>query len=146
LGEAHLPLEVLSRHRVESIDPEVFARSAARAAGVDDVYALYNSDDGDDPGGAGSAPGEDFGVDGLDPVAGQNFEGKVRFPENGGNLRENLNLPEFGLPYDLNADGAVDASDVSADYRLLPVVVEIEWTGASGDQTLEVSTWLADGI
>ena len=58
-------------------------------------------------------------------------------------LRENRNLPEFGLPADLNADGKITGGSRSNDYVILPVRARVRWTGTSG-QTGEVSitSWL----
>ena len=44
-----------------------------------------------------------------------------------GLLRENARMPVFGLPCDLNGDGAIDAADRSDDYRALPVRLRLEW-------------------
>jgi type II secretory pathway component PulJ len=44
----------------------------------------------------------------------------------------------FELPRDLNGDGdALDAS-VKADYRILPVRIQVDWHGAGGNSTIEV--------
>ena len=114
------------------------------------VYALYNGNDADDPGGAGTAFGDGFAIDGLLPQAGDadGLPGRILFPEGpvGNDLREDLVLPQFGLPYDLNASGDIQAAPVNADYQLLPVRVRVEWTGSNGDQELEVRTWLAASI
>lgn len=58
-------------------------------------------------------------------------------------LRENLNAPRYGLPYDLNGDGLTDATPRNADYRQIPVVVRIRWGGVGGLATeITLSTWL----
>jgi prepilin-type N-terminal cleavage/methylation domain-containing protein len=58
-------------------------------------------------------------------------------------LREDTNAPRYGLPWDLNGDGAIDANDHSGDYRQLPIVVRMRWKKA-GQQANEivVATWL----
>ncbi|MHC4263912.1 MAG: prepilin-type N-terminal cleavage/methylation domain-containing protein [Planctomycetota bacterium] len=117
-----------------------------KAADFTDAYALYNDIPGDDPDGIGTAPGDDFTVDGLDPQQGQNFEGEILFPEVGGVLSETAPDANFGMPYDLNNDGDALDEDVSGDYLLLPVIVRIEWNGCIGDSELEVRTWLTAGI
>lgn len=42
-------------------------------------------------------------------------------------LREDEVAPRYGLPYDLNGDGAIDGAARDADYRALPMVVRIRW-------------------
>jgi hypothetical protein len=59
-------------------------------------------------------------------------------------LREDVNLPELGMPRDLNGDGAVDAGNHSTDYRLLPVIVRVRWQGAGGPSQFELKTMLAN--
>ena len=43
---------------------------------------------------------------------------------------------DLAMPRDLNADGDKNDTDVSASARLLPVVIDLTWTGASGEQSL----------
>jgi hypothetical protein len=58
-------------------------------------------------------------------------------------LREDTNAPRYGLPWDLNGDGAIDANDHSGDYRQLPVVVRMRWKKAGQQPTeIVVPTWL----
>jgi len=58
-------------------------------------------------------------------------------------LREDVALPKFGLPYDLNGDGAIDNQSRAFDYRALPVIVNLHWQppGEIG-QTLRTTVWL----
>lgn len=42
---------------------------------------------------------------------------------------------ELGLPMDLNGDGAASTPDVSSSYLLLPIKIEISWTGRRDPQT-----------
>ncbi|MEL6906471.1 MAG: hypothetical protein AAFP22_13755, partial [Planctomycetota bacterium] len=75
-----------------------------------------------------------FAVDGLDPRAddADGAVGAILFPETDaapGTLREDLNDARFGLPADLDLDGAIDANDKSTSYRLLPVRIEVDWRG-----------------
>lgn len=69
---------------------------------------------------------------------------RATFPldADGRTLREDLDAPELGLPRDLDGDGAIDADDHRADFRILPVVLELEWVSPSGPQTLRMSTVL----
>lgn len=111
------------------------------------VLALYNGVPGDDPGGAGTAPGPSFAVPGLDvrPDDADGFVGRVLLPTTGSppRLLENVVNPDFGLPRDLNGDGAEDGADHSTDYIVLPVRVRVEWTGLSGERVIEVETVLS---
>jgi len=58
-------------------------------------------------------------------------------------LHEDLAAPRYGLPFDLNGDGAIDATRRDADYRALPCVVRLRWQRA-GQRPDEVvaATWL----
>ncbi len=112
-----------------------------------EVFARYNADPEDDPGGPGTAPGPFFEVQGLTPRPddADGFVGEILFPvDDVDALREDLEELRLGTPRDLNADGIVDGFDHSNDYRLLPVLVRSSWRGASGDAQLEVVTFLAD--
>jgi len=115
------------------------------AAEFAEVFALYDSSAANDPDGAGTAPGQDFDVPGLDALSGDGdgMVGEVVFPEGApGVLREDLAQVELGMPRDLNGDG-IDANDHSGDYQLLPVLVRVRWRGANGTAKLEVKTILA---
>lgn len=58
-------------------------------------------------------------------------------------LRENTSAPKYGLPADLNGDGAIDGNSRNADYVVLPVVVHLRWTHTGRDaQEVVVPTWL----
>ncbi|MEL6713378.1 MAG: hypothetical protein AAFP86_06370 [Planctomycetota bacterium] len=101
------------------------------AHGFATVYADYNASTADD---AADSPGPTFTVDGLDPRTddADGSVGAILFPETDaapGTLREDLNDARFGLPADLDLDGAIDATDKSTSYRLLPVRIEVEWRG-----------------
>lgn len=104
-----------------------------RAEPLSDIFARYNADPTDDPGGANTAPGRKFAVVGAQH--GLTGIGEVIFPTNAsGELREDMNLPELGMPRDLNGDGKVDAVDHRDDYIILPVRVRMTWYGASGER------------
>ena len=112
-----------------------------------ELFALYNADPADDPGGAGTAPGAGFLVQGLSPVPGDpdGFVGGIVLPAAGPPLREDVQMPRLSLPRDLNCDLRIDAEDHADDYRVLPVTVRIRWTGMAGEGRLEMSTMFADG-
>jgi len=51
--------------------------------------------------------------------------------------------PRYGLPHDLNGDGAIDGNSRNNDYTALPLVVRLRWQHP-GEQAREVllATWL----
>lgn len=58
-------------------------------------------------------------------------------------LRESQNAPRYGLPADLNGDGAITSDSRESDYRALPVVIRMRWTRANGAaEELVLPTWL----
>ncbi len=109
------------------------------------VFATFNGDAGDDPDGAGTAPGATFVVPGLTAVAGApgGVAGQIIFPSNGPALRENAVDTALGMPRDLNLDGVMDAGDHAADYMILPVRVRVRWMGKAGPHTVELQTQLS---
>lgn len=130
---------------------QVAANAAARAVleqlrstTFNEVFRRFNASGDDDPVG-GASPGAAFDVVGLRPLPGQNFPGAVRFPVDPANpdvLREDLVDAQLGMPLDLNADGALTNANCAGDYRLLPVVVTVEWQSSRGPASLEIRTIL----
>jgi hypothetical protein len=58
-------------------------------------------------------------------------------------LREDPDIPKFGLPADLDLDGDIDGEGCEDAYVILPVVVIIAWTGPTGrPDELRVATWI----
>lgn len=58
-------------------------------------------------------------------------------------LREDLSAPDFGLPADLDGDGAIGSVALDTTYQALPVLVHFVWSGASDDtRSFRVFTWL----
>lgn len=116
---------------------------ALRAVEFEDAFALYNDDPEDDPGGV-VAPGNNFAVTGLQPRRddADGFAGEILFPLQNGELCETLELPQFGLPADLNGDGDDDDVDVTDDHLVLPVVVRVEWQSSGNTARLELNTWI----
>ena len=112
-----------------------------------EVFNLYNRTKTDDPGGAGTGPGPSFPIRGLDPQVEDpdGFVGEIVFPVGmaPGRLREDVDLPEIGMPRDLTGDGIVAGGDVSSSYRILPVLIRIEWRGKAGNGQLEFKTILS---
>jgi len=111
-----------------------------------DVFAVYDVDPGDDPGGPGTAPGSRFAVRGLTPLPGTpgGLTGEILFPSAGPILRENVADAAHGMPRDLNGDTAVDAADHAGDYLVLPVRVRVRWAGTGGERTVELATLLSE--
>lgn len=111
------------------------------------VFVLYNDETGDDPAGAGTAPGPHFAVEGLQ-VPESDLDGmcgRVRFPgESGAELLESANDPVLGLPRDLNANGVVDDTDVSDSYSLLPIEIVVEWESGGRVHELRIQTMFAE--
>lgn len=136
----------LKRERSIAIDAARGVLEDLRNVPFDQVFALYNAVPDDDPGGAGTGPGPNFAVDGLDPAPGDldGLAGEVLFASPGPELREDAVEDRLGLPRDLDGDSEIDDADHAGDYRILPVRVRVAW--GSGGNTREVSlyTMLAD--
>ena len=141
----------LEQSNRESTVAQIAARSALeqlQATSFAQIFATFNTDPNDDPAGVGTAPGPGFAVAGLDPQDGDpdGLVGRIMLPFVPGAptvLRENLVDPSFGLPRDLDGDGAVDGGDRAGDYLVLPVRIRIEWTGPSGNRSSEVQALIA---
>lgn len=117
---------------------------------LDQVFALYNSGQAGNLLGTTVVTNGGFAIAGLDPVPGDGdgMVGRLLFPElttgGGLELREDVADARFGTPRDLDGDGVSgDADDHADDYRVLPLVVEVDWNGASGPAHLEFKTVLA---
>lgn len=112
------------------------------------AFRSFNADSADDPGGPGTAPGAGFAVTTLSAMPGDadGLPGEVVFPSPSGSpneLREDVVLPELGMPRDLNGDGVIDGANHALDYKLLPVLVRVRWRTASGNGQFELKTMLA---
>ena len=129
------------------------AMERVRGANFKDIFALYNDDPGDDNtviDAAGlPAPGSNFDVPGLSPIDGDpdGSVGKITLPVvigAGGEaqLREDAMYTALGLPRDLDGDGVIDGVNHIDDYLILPVIVRVEWQGASGRSYVEFKTLL----
>jgi len=105
-----------------------------------ELFALYNANPADDPGGAGTAPGCNFVVEGLEARDGDadGCAGRILMPSAGELLREDVVDAKLGMPRDLNGDEQIDGLNHAADYVLLPVHVRIEWKGVAGDSALDL--------
>lgn len=83
----------------------------------------------------GGELGPNFDVVGLTPQEGRPAVGSIEVVVDETTSDESLAV-ELGMPRDLNGDGDADDTDVSADARLLPVIVRTRWTGVGGDVTI----------
>lgn len=152
----------ISTHRLER-ENESFANAVElsrevmeqmQAVTFSEVLARFNDDKTDDPEGNGTSVGSTWTR--VDGTRG-NVEGRiadsdstavtctVSFPLLAKKLREDLDLPEYGLPMDLNGDGEIDSADHSGDYVLLPISLNLQYSGATGTRTLNLTTVLRDG-
>ncbi len=141
---------LLSSHMASSTTHEAtLAKEAARAmverlqaTPLAEIYPSRNANAADDPGGAGTAPGANFVVRGLEapPDDADGLPGHISFPERNGVLSELDIQPQYGWPMDMDRDGDKLTADVSSTYRLLPVVVRVDWSGAGGVGHVEFKT------
>jgi prepilin-type N-terminal cleavage/methylation domain-containing protein len=92
-----------------------------------DLFVLYNDVPGDDPAGAGTAPGAHFDVPELIPVTTGGHVGTIMFPSTSGMLREDFVDSVLGMPRDLNADGNVDSANHASDAVLIPIRIRLDW-------------------
>lgn len=136
----------------------VLAQMAARATietvqmtTFSQIFATYNESAADDPDGPGTAPGSAFEVAGLTVRGGDadGMAGRIVFPVIVADppevLRETAVDPRLGMPRDLTGEGLLDGDDHALDYRLLPVLVVVEWTSAAGsDRSIEFQVLLAE--
>jgi type II secretory pathway pseudopilin PulG len=69
---------------------------------------------------------------------------RVEVPQSGVDLREDAVDDRFGLPYDLNGDGEIDAAPHQDDCTVLPVSIRFSWHPAGEPpSSVEVLTWLS---
>ena len=83
----------------------------------------------------GGEIGDQFDVRALTPIAGQNRVGTLQVITDETLTDADLDM-QLGMPRDLNGDGDAADTDVSANARLLPVIVTVRWRGVSGDQVI----------
>lgn len=141
-----MQLDATNRENAQALAAATQVVERMQGRSFSQVLSLYNEATSDDPVAGGPAPGARFGVTGLRPSDDDPNVGRVRFPlAADGTLREDLQLPEFGMPMDLNGDGAIDGDDRSSDYVVLPVVIELRWTGRGGPRSLDVHALLMEG-
>lgn len=122
---------------------------ALKASNFQTLFAANNSVAGDDPAGE-TVRLAAFGVPGLNPRQGDadGMCGVILLPEvvagGASQLREDVQDFALDMPRDLNGDGVVDADDHSGDYRILPVIVRVDWRGAGGNGRVQFRTILSE--
>lgn len=144
---------VVGRSLRESTRETALAAEAAQraiellgGAQFSEIFARFNANPADDPGGAGTAEGSGFAVPGLAAQEGDadGLAGEIFFPGDGTILREDWNDAPMGMPRDLSQDGVIDALNHAFDYRNLTVRVRVAWRGSSGDREIDIYTSFAD--
>jgi hypothetical protein len=147
-----------SRQRDINRENAIAAEGAKRVFEVmrdqtfEDVFALYNADPLDDPGGVGTAPGNRFDIPELSPVpdSPDGLIGEIVFPvvdvgtplAPDWQLREDLLDRSLGMPRDLSGDLVIDDLDHQDDYVVLPISVRIAWQGQGGRRETSLQTLL----
>jgi len=105
-----------------------------RATPVRHIYLTY---------GPGGLEGPDFDVEGLRTADGDTDGhcGQLTFYG-----VESDSVPRVGLPRDLNGDGDADDSgaDVTDNYRLVPIRVDVGWRGVSGNRNVTLYAIIGD--
>lgn len=135
-------------NRTSAVATEALQAALEELASVpfNEVVRRYNADPADDPGGAGSAPGDAFSVNGLPPQPDDvdGMVGEIVFPFTAaGELTEAPAAGFPGMPRDLNLDG--DTTDTGVvDYKILPVLVRLRWRDAAGDREAFAKTILIE--
>lgn len=138
---------LLSSHMASSTTHEAtLAKEAARsmverlqATPLADIYHEFNANPADD---VGVAHGAGFAIRGLEAPPGDadGLPGRILFPESNGVLSELAVQARYGWPVDMDRDGDFLTANVSTTYRLLPVVVLVEWRGSGGNGSVEFKT------
>ena len=141
----------VNREQSRAVAAACNAAEDLRASDFFELFALYNEDPDDDPGGAGTGPGCFFAVPGLEPPEGRPAVGRITFPtvnpEPGSarcELREDFVDRKLGMPRDLDVDGIVDDADHSRDYSVLPFAVEVEWQGRRGKRSYRLYSMITE--
>jgi type II secretory pathway pseudopilin PulG len=138
-------LERSTREQALALQAAESCLESLQATNFPETFLRFNATDADDPG-LGASPGNDFAVEGLSPWPGDpdGMAGEILFPGDGVGLFENVAMPALGMPRDLTLDDppVVDDLDHALDYRVLPVLVRVRWSGARGNRELVLGTTL----
>ena len=87
------------------------------------------------------APGATFNVQGLEVWPNEPAVGTVTLVTDETLTDADLGV-QLGMPRDLDGDGAVNNTDVTASAVLLPVIVQLRWRGEAGNRQLRQSVYL----
>jgi len=143
--------EVVARWNDDAADDPGGAGSARGASFVLDTWRAVGESHGRN--GLDHGKGKKLGLDDAEVAGGKEalpgqMKCEVRMPtwKNGAGvaqLTENSDLPEFGLPADLNGDGTIDSTNRIASFHVLPIVIRMEWpTSDGGTRTLDFAAVL----
>ena len=132
----------------ETVQATMAAESALellKGTTFEEVFARYNALEADNPA-LGESPGIGFAAAGLKAQEGDadGLAGRIEFPGDGTELREDVLDRELGMPRDLDRDGETDDEDHAGDYGILPVRVIVEWAGSGGNRNVELVSTLTD--
>lgn len=83
----------------------------------------------------GGALGNEFEIEGLDPIEGQNAVCTLRVVTDETLTDEQLGFA-LGMPLDLDNDGDATDADAADSAMILPVIVRARWSGQFGDREL----------
>lgn len=92
--------------------------------------------------GPGGTVGDQFDVEGLDPVAAGGRVGTIRIVTDETVSDADIGA-RLGMPRDLNGDLDAADGDVSADARLLPVVISVTYRSGTGQTTVRHAFFVA---
>ena len=115
---------------------------------IKDVFKAYDGTQKiTDPKTGEQIPTDKFKIDGLNAVPGRTTHGQIYFPVTSGNLLVEtetgkiMDRKDGARKYvniDLDGDHVIDTTpnDKSSTYKVLPVMIELQWTGARGKRIL----------
>ncbi|MEW6071921.1 MAG: prepilin-type N-terminal cleavage/methylation domain-containing protein [Planctomycetota bacterium] len=111
-----------TRSVAERIHSRAYELSADPGTWAEEMIAVFS------PGGEF---GDTFDVRGLSGVSDRPADGTITILTDETATDQEIGF-RIGLPRDLNGDGDADDPDVSADARVLPVLLEVQWRSQSG--------------
>ncbi|MEM9379953.1 MAG: prepilin-type N-terminal cleavage/methylation domain-containing protein [Planctomycetota bacterium] len=139
---------IVKRQRTLAVEAAMNVIERMRALPPEDVFALFNDDEGDDPYGEETGYGPYFDVEGLDGLLDTKGDelpvGEVLLPGDGAVLDESLSQPELGLPRDLDGNLVIEPGNCADRYIVLPVLVRVEWMSRLGPRRFDMATMVVD--
>jgi len=131
-------LDAVNRETALASDAVRMKLEMIRSVPLMHTFARFNETGTDDPLGPDTAEGSRFEV--TLEAHGLGLDGEIFFPiSDTGELREDVVIPEMGMPCDLNGDGLIDDVDHRDDYLILPVLVRLQWQGTSGAREVSLA-------